>query len=214
MKIGVLGTGMVGMAIATRLVELGHEVKMGSRTANNENAASWAKELGLKASHGTFADVAKFGEVIFNCTKGEISLDVVKAAGEENLLGKILVDVANPLDPAHPGSLLFCNRESLGELIQTEFPRAKVVKTLNTMWWGLMANPRMFSDSHNVFVCGNDQEAKSTVMALLKSFGWTQEEIIDLGDITAARTTEMLLPLWLRIWKTTNSATFNFRIIR
>src|SRR2546428_1313443 len=140
MKIAVLGTGMVGETIATKLIELGHEVKMGSRTANNEKASAWAKKNASKASHNTFAESAAFGEIIFNCSKGVASLEVLKLAGAENLKGKTLIDVANPLDDSQgmPPSLAVSNTDSLGEQIQRTFPDAKVVKTLNTMWCGLM----------------------------------------------------------------------------
>jgi len=132
MKIGILGTGMVGATLGTKLVQLGHQVKMGSRTANNEKATKWVGENGANASQGTFADAASFGEVVFNCTKGDGAMDAVKAAGENNLNGKILVDVSNPLDfsKGMPPSLypLLSNTNSLGEEIQKTFPHTKVVK--------------------------------------------------------------------------------------
>src|SRR5262245_9378853 len=135
MKIGVLGTGMVGNAIASKLVALGHDVMMGSRSADNVNATTWAKSAGAQATAGTFADAAAFGELVFNCTQGANSLVALKAAGAANLDGKIVVDVANVLSQEKPAS------ESLGEQIQSAFPRAKVVKTLNTMNCALMVNP-------------------------------------------------------------------------
>ena len=98
MRIGVLGTGMVGKAIGSRLVGLGHEVRMGSRTAENAEAAAWAADAGAGAGHSTFADAAAFGEVLFNCTGGLVSLAALEAAGEGNLAGKALVDVSNSLD--------------------------------------------------------------------------------------------------------------------
>jgi predicted dinucleotide-binding enzyme len=129
MKVGVLGTGSVGRTIGTKLVELGHEVTMGSRSATNEHAAEWAASAGDGASHGTFADAAAFGELVFNCTAGTVSLDALDAAGEENLSGKILVDVANALDfsKGRPPSLTVCNDDILGEHIQIAFPDAQVV---------------------------------------------------------------------------------------
>src|SRR5512140_1017468 len=132
MRISVLGTGMVGNTIGTALVKKGHEVKMGSRSANNEKAAAWVAQNGSNASQGTFEDAAKFAEIIFNCTKGEHSLDVLKAAGKQNLANKILIDVANPLDfsKGMPPTLFLVNDTSLGETIQREFKDTKVVKTL------------------------------------------------------------------------------------
>ena len=217
MKIAVLGTGLVGDAIGSKLVELGHTVMMGSRTADNEKTAAFvAKHTNTKATAGTFADAAAFGEIVFNRTKGMEILNILKNAGEKNLNGKILIDVANPLDfsKGMPPSLSVCNTNSLAEEIQRAFPGVKVVKTLNTMWCGLMVNPTMINGGdHNVFMSGNDAEAKKQVAGILKSFGWIEKNIIDLGDISTARGTEMLLPLWLSIFGSTNNGAFNFRIV-
>jgi len=216
MKIGILGTGMVGNSIGTKLAQLGHEVKMGSRTANNEKAAAWVKSTGAKASQGTFAEAAAFGEIVFNCTKGDASLEVLRQAGATNLKGKVLVDVSNPLDfsKGMPPSLSVCNTDSLGEQIQRAFPGTHVVKSLNTMNCILMVNPSMVAGgNHDVFLCGNDASAKQRVTNLLKDeFGWTS--VIDLGDITAARAVEMLLPIWLRLMGLYKSPNFNFKIVR
>ncbi|HTB05796.1 MAG TPA: NAD(P)-binding domain-containing protein [Bacteroidia bacterium] len=217
MKIGIIGTGMVGKTIGTKLVELGHEVKMGSRTANNEKAVEWVKGAGAKASQGTFADAAAFSEIVFNCTKGEVSIEALKAAGANNLKGKILVDVANALDfsKGMPPFLTpeLTNTNSLGEEIQRIFPDTKVVKALNTMNCVLMVNPKLVPGSHDLFVCGNDADAKAKVSEILiKGFGWP--EVLDMGDITAARATEMLLPIWVRLMMKFQSPNFNFKIVR
>jgi len=216
MKIGILGTGMVGKTLATRLVELDHEVKMGSRTRDNPEATAWALAHGEGASHGTFADAAGFGELLVNATAGTASLTALEAAGADNLGGKTLMDVANTLDFSHgvPPSLAVVNTDSLGEQIQRTYPGLKVVKALNTMNCVLMADPAKLSGSHNVFVCGNDAQAKSLVMELLRSLGWPAEDIIDLGDIGAARGTEMLLPLWIRLMGVLGTPQFNFKIVR
>jgi predicted dinucleotide-binding enzyme len=214
MRIGVLGTGMVGQAIATRLTQLGHDVRMGSRTANNEKAGNWVKQAGSHASQGTFADAAAFGDVLFNCTSGDASLAALKVAGEKNLNGKVLIDVANPLNMTSKPlpSLTVCNDDSLGERIQREFPNVKVVKSLNTMNCQLMVDPSKVHGEHDVFVCGNDADAKSTAMEILREFGW--DSPVDLGDITASRGTEMVLPIWLRIMVTLKTPMFNFHIAR
>ncbi len=214
MKIGVLGTGVVGETIGTKLIQLGHEVKMGSRTANNDKAAAWVKQNGTRSSQGTFADAAQFGEVLFNCTSGRASLDALRLAGAENLEGKVLIDLANPLDFSRGmPSLLVCNTDSLGEQIQRAFPQAKVVKTLNTMNCQLMVNPGQLSEEHVVFVSGNDAEAKATVTQLLKDgFGW--KAVIDLGDITTARGAEMMLPLWITLRGKMQTPLFNFKIVK
>ena len=208
---------MVGDAIGSKLIETGHTVMMGSRTADNEKATGFvAKHASGKASAGIFADAAAFGEIIFNCTKGMETLNILKSAGEKNLAGKILIDISNPLDfsKGMPPSLSVCNTNSMAEEIQKAFPGVKVVKTLNTMWCGLMVNPAMLNGGdHNVFMSGNDADAKKQVARILKSFGWSEKNIIDLGDIKTARGTEMLLPLWLSIMGTMNSGAFNFKII-
>lgn len=215
MKIAVLGTGMVGQAIGSRLAELGHEVKMGSRTSGNAKALAWAKQA-QGASEGTFADAASFGEIVFNCTSGSASLEALAAAGAENLAGKVLVDVANPLDFSQgmPPTLSVCNTDSLGEQIQRAFPEARVVKALNTMNCTIMVNPALVGNGeHHTFLSGNDAEAKQQVKTLLQSFGWQEACVMDLGDISTSRGTEAWLPLWLRIWGATGSGSFNLRIV-
>jgi predicted dinucleotide-binding enzyme len=214
MRIGILGTGVVGQTLATRLVQLGHDVKLGARSATNDRAAKWATGAGSRASQGTFAEAAAFGEIVFNCTGGMVSLDALKAAGAQNLRNKTLVDVANPLDFSRgmPPTLSVCNADSLGEQIQTAFPDAKVVKALNTMNAEVMVNPSLVPDDHDVFICGNDSDAKMHVTELLRSFGW--RNIINLGDITASRGMEMILPIWLRLMMALKTPHFNFHIAR
>ena len=216
MKIAVLGTGMVGDTIGSKLIDLEHTVMMGSRTANNEKATAFVAKHNGMARAGTFADAAAFGEIIFNCTAGVGSIEALEMAGEQNLNGKIIVDIANPLDfsKGMPPSLAFVNTNSLGEEIQKAFPQTKVVKALNTMWCGLMVNPAMLNGGdHSTFVSGNDAEAKEKVKEILKSFGWLEKNILDLGDITKARGTEMYLPLWLSVYGATNSGAFNIKIV-
>ncbi len=214
MEIGVLGTGAVGRRIATKLLELGHEVTMGSRSAQSDALAEWLDEAGHRASGGTFAEAASGAKLIFNCTAGTASLEALSAAGAENLADKVLVDVANPLDFSRgmPPTLSVCNEDSLGERIQAAFPEARVVKALNTINNQVMTDPGRLPDAHNVFVCGEDEEAKAIVGELLRSFGWPRESIVDLGGIAAARGTEMYLPLWLRLMGSLGTADFNIQI--
>lgn len=213
MRYGVLGTGMVGQAIAGRLVEVGHDVVMGSRSAGNERAAAWAAAAGDRAATGTFADAAAFGEIVVNATAGDASMEVLRAAGQEHLDGKVVVDVANPLDHATwPPTLTVVNTDSLGEQIQRAFPAARVVKTLNTMNAAVMVRPDRVPGTHAVFVCGDDPAAKDEVRGLLSAFGWTADQILDLGDITAARGTEMYLALWLRLLGPVGDAPFNIAV--
>ena len=158
----MLGTGMVGRAIGTKLVGLGHEVSMGSRTAANENATAWADSAGKGAAHGTYADAASFGELVINCTAGAGSLDALRSAGADHLAGKVLIDLANPLDYSRgfPPSLTFGSTDSLGEQIQRVFPEAKVVKTMNTMNHEVALSPARVPGEHVVFLSGNDDGAK------------------------------------------------------
>jgi predicted dinucleotide-binding enzyme len=206
---------MVGQAIGTKLVSLGHEVRMGSREAGNENALAWAAKAGGGASEGSFADAAAHGELVFNCTAGVASLDALAAAGEENLRGKVLVDVANPLDFSQgmPPRLEFCNDDSLGERIQTTFPEARVVKALNTMNCQVMVDPGRVPGEHTVFISGDDDQAKREVARLLEEFGWDAAGIIDLGAITTARGTEMYLPLWLSLYGGLGTGDFNIAVV-
>jgi 8-hydroxy-5-deazaflavin:NADPH oxidoreductase len=201
MRIGVLGTGMVGRAISERLAGLGHEVRVGSRTARDDAVV--------------FADAARFGEVVFNCTAGTASLDALTAAGAENLAGKLLIDVSNPLEHTDAGTrLTVCNTESLGERIQRAFPDARVVKALNTMNCRVMVDPAGVPGDHVVFVCGDDEAAKAEATRLLGEFGWTPERVLDLGDLSAARGTEAYLLLWVRMMRPVGTWAFNVAIAR
>jgi 8-hydroxy-5-deazaflavin:NADPH oxidoreductase len=214
MNYAVLGTGMVGQALAAKLISLGHTVCMGAREAANAKAAEFVASHGANASQGTFADAAKFGEVVINATKGEATLAALHSAGTANLHGKVLIDIANPLQfhENAPPTLSVVNTDSLAEQIQRAFPQTYVVKTLNTMFCGMMVNPDALPHATDVFVSGNDASAKAKAIDLLKSFGW--HDPIDLGDITTARGTEQLLPIWVRLWGKLGTAEFNFKIVR
>lgn len=212
MKIGVLGTGMVGQTLGAKLVSLGHEVMMGGRSATNEKVAAFVARTGGRG--GTFAEAAAFGELVVHCTRGDTAIEVLRQAGAENLKGKVLVDISNPLDFSHgfPPSLSISNTDSLGELIQRTLPDAHVVKTLNTVTASVMVDPAMIHGQHAVFVSGNDKHAKGKVMDLLRAFGW--HAIVDLGDITSARATEQMLPLWTRLYSVLGTGEFNFAILK
>lgn len=222
MKIAVLGTGSVGRTISIKLNELGHEVTIGTRaivdTMNRELSEgvtlnNWFTEHSTIKLE-TFKEACSHARIIFNCTGGLVSLAVLDSIGKEELSGKILIDVANPLDFSNgmPPTLSVSNSDSLAEQIQRSYPELYVVKALNTMTAGLMINPGLLSGDHNVFICGDDEHSKVIVSDLLKSFGWKNDAIIDLGDITAARGTEMILPIWLRLWSKLGTAEFNFHI--
>jgi predicted dinucleotide-binding enzyme len=213
MKIGVLGTGMVGQTIASKLAELGHEVTMGAREAGNEKAVEWAAGAGDGAREGSFADAAAHGEMVFNCTAGTASVEALRSAGEAELAGKVLVDVANALDfsGGMPPKLSVVNDDSLGEQIQREFPDARVVKALNTVNASVMVTGIPGS---NLFVCGDDEAAKEQVTELLADFGWPADSVVDLGGIEGARGVEMYLPLWLSLMGALGTPQFNIGIVR
>ncbi|MGH2539159.1 MAG: NADPH-dependent F420 reductase [Actinomycetota bacterium] len=216
MRIGILGTGSVGKAIGSRLVEVGHQVCMGSRTARNEAAAEWAATVGAPARHGTFADAGAYGELLVNATMGLGSIDAIGAASPADLDGKVLLDISNPLDfsAGFPPTLAIKDSDSLAETIQRTFPGLRVVKALNTMTADVMVHPAQLGGPHDVLMSGNDADAKAAVATLLRGFGWPESDIVDLGDISTARGTEMYLPLWLRLMNALGTPAFNIKVVR
>ncbi len=216
MRIAVLGTGAVGTTVGARLVETGHEVRMGSRSAGNEKAVTWAAALGGAATEGTFADAASWGEVVLNATGGLVSIEALTAAGADNLSGKPLLDLSNPLDfsEGFPPKVVQPDGRSLGEHIAEAFPLARVVKTLNTMNADVMVHPRSLPGAHSVFVAGEDSDAKAVAAGLLRGFGWEESEIVDAGGIAAARGLELYLPLWLSLMGSFGSPSFNVSVVR
>lgn len=224
MKIGIIGSGVVGQTIGAKLVERGEEVVLGTRSPSNlgdkrgfgKPLEEWLASTGSRARIVTFAEAAAHGEIVINATSGSGSLQALELAGESNLNGKILIDISNPLDfsKGFPPSLTVCNTDSLGEQIQRAFPNARVVKTLNTTTAAVMVDPaKVAGGDHHLFVSGNNAAAKARVTELLRQwFGW--RNVIDLGDITTARGAEMLLPLWVRLMGPLGTPMFNFKIAR
>lgn len=215
MKYGILGTGDVARTIADKLIELGHTVMLGSRTADNSQAAEWTKRHGGQASHGTFADAARFGERIFNCVHGIHALEALDAAGKENLDGKLLIDQTNPYlykDGHISLDARWSGNTSLGEEVQRLLPQTKVVKTLNYLHNYLMTHPGELPEPITGFYCGNDKEAKAEVAKLLADFGWT--DTMDLGDISMSRYTEMLGAFWPAALNATGNMDWGFRLVR
>lgn len=229
MKIAILGTGTVGRTLAAKLIELDYDIMMGTRNVAEKMVSTgtdmygsppfseWIKSNpGVKL--GTFAEVAAFGDFIINATSGNNSVKALILSGSKNLAGKVLLDVSNPLDFTNETPALLQglnNTNSLAEEIQNTFPDVMVVKSLNTMWTGLMVNPDLIGNGDHInYICGNKTEAKAKVEKLLNQFGWKNENIMDLGDITAARATEAILPIWIRVMGTLKTAVFNFKIVR
>lgn len=215
MKYGVLGTGDVARGIADKLIKLGHEVMLGSRSADNPQATEWVKHHQERASHGTFADAARFGERVFCCVQGIHALEALDATGKEDLDGKVLIDVSNPylykdghisLAPHWSGNT------SLGEEVQRLLPQTKVVKTLNYLHNYLMTHPDELSEPITGFYCGNDAEAKALVASLLQDFGW--QDTLDLGDISMSSYTEMLGAFWPAALHATGNMRWGFRLVR
>ncbi len=224
MNISVLGTGVVGRAHAEKLVSLGHSVTVGTKDVQktmseqqpdgmgNPPFSVWHKDH-AQVKLATFADAAKSGDIIFEALHGAIVVEVLKGV-EAELAGKIVIDIANPLDFSRgmPPSLFISNTDSLGEQVQNALPQVKIVKTFNTMNAQLQVNPRLLKDGdHHIFISGNDQAAKQQVTEFLKAYGW--KFIIDLGDISTARGTEMLMPIWLRLWGSLKTPMFNYKIV-
>ncbi|MEM7332681.1 MAG: NAD(P)-binding domain-containing protein [Chloroflexota bacterium] len=227
MKIGVFGTGMVGRSIAGKLVDLGHEVMIGTRDVNNLFARTEPDGMGnppfsvwqtdySQVQVGTYEATAAHGAIVFNCTSGSGALPALEQAGAANLNGKVVIDISNPLDFSQgmPPSLFVSNTDSLGEQLQRAFPDVKIVKTLNTVNANLMVDPGLVNDGdHSIFVSGDDADAKAQVADILSSwFGW--QDVIDLGDITTARGTEMVLPIWVRLWGALQTPMFNLKVVR
>lgn len=226
MKIAVLGTGMVGQALAGRLDELGHDVTVGTRDPEATLGRTAPDGMGnppLRAwlpAHptvalATYADATADAELVVNATSGHASLPALEAAGADNLDGKVILDIANPLDFSRgmPPTLFVKDEDSLGERIQAAFPEARVVKALNTLTADLMVHPKdLAGGDHSVFVSGNDDDAKAVVTGLLRDFGHT--DVIDLGDLSTARGSEMLLPIWLRLMGALGTHLFNVKVVR
>jgi len=219
MNIGVLGTGMVGEAIATALTEKEHNVKMGSRSANNEKAAEWVKKSN-NATQGDFNDAASFGEMVFLCLNGAHALDAVNSVDANNVAGKIVIDITNPLDfsKGMPPRLLdgLSNSTSLGEEIQKAWPGARVVKVFNTVNANVMVNPKLVNNGdHSLFICGDDADAKNKVKHfLVDTFGWKPENLLDLGGISSARVTEAYVPFWVSMMQALGTPMFSIKVVR
>jgi predicted dinucleotide-binding enzyme len=227
MKIAVIGTGTVGRTFASRLSGLGHNVTVGTRDVAATLSRTQEARAGMPAysvwqsehpdvALASFAEAGAQAEVIINATSGIATLDALEAVGARNLAGKVLIDIALPLEglPGQPRSLVLASTDSLGEQIQRTFPDARVVKTLNTVFVDVMVDPSRIPGPHNVFVSGDDAEAKATAAALLGEFGWPPESIVDLGDIRTARGVEMYSSLFFTLAGVMKTWDFNIAIIR
>ena len=209
MKIGVLGTGPVGQAIATRLVEVDHDVTMGARDPANETAAGWAREHG--AASGDFRQAAAGAELVVNATAGSHSPDAVAQA--EPGPGTVLVDVSNALDGNFPPGLTVPYDDSTAERLQRAHPDVRVVKALNTMNGDVMVHPELVPGEHEVFVAGDDAAARATVTGVLAQFGWPEASIRDVGPLSAARGLEAAVLFWVTLRLAVGHNRFNFHVV-
>jgi len=213
MRVGILGTGDVGRALGRGFAQLGHQVKMGSRDANNQKAKAWAAEAGPSASTGSFAEAAQFAEVAVMCTLWSGTENALRLAGAQNLAGKVLIDATNPLVfvQGSPPALALGQSDSGGEQVQRWSPQARVVKAFNTVGHAHMFKPQFPGGPPDMFICGNDAGAKTTVTDILTAFGWNT---IDIGGIDGARLLEPMCILWVLYGMRTNTWTHAFKLLR
>jgi predicted dinucleotide-binding enzyme len=224
-KIAVLGTGAVGRALAARLAGLGHEVALGTRDVErtltrtepdgSPSFAQWHREH-ENITILPFAAAGAFAELLLNATAGANSLAALDAVGAANLAGKTVLDLAIPLDLSQglPPTLTTANDDSLGEQIQRAFPETRVVKSLHTVYFEVMIDPGRIPGQHSIFVAGDDDDAKQEVVSILRQFGWPTDSIIDLGDITTARATEMYSRLFFDLHAQLGTFDFNIALVR
>jgi 8-hydroxy-5-deazaflavin:NADPH oxidoreductase len=229
MNISIFGTGSVGRTLAEKLVSQGHRVTIGTRDTTETLSRTDSDMMGngpfsqWQAANpsvqlDTFANAASAAEVILLATNGLGTVAAIEAAGAQAIGSKIIIDISNPLDLSKgmPPTLFVSNDDSLGEQVQRAVPNARVVKSLNTMWARLMVAPELLAEGeHSVFVSGDDSAAKTTVSTYLADwFGWKPSSIVDLGDLSTARGTEMYLPLWLRLFGAGGTGLFNIKVVR
>ncbi|PXY23015.1 NADP oxidoreductase [Prauserella sp. PE36] len=216
MRIAVLGTGFVGRTLAARLVDVGHEVVLASRSPASDRALRWRRTVGGRGSISTYAEAAEAASLVVNATAGRASLEALDAAGADALAGKVVMDVANPVlaDDVDPPVLAPILDRSLGERLQERFPRTYVVKALNTVSPLVMTRPARVPGDHVAFISGNNRQAKGVVTGLLAEFGWPVESIVDLGDISGARGMELLTPLRQRLTRSFGHSRFNLGVVR
>jgi 8-hydroxy-5-deazaflavin:NADPH oxidoreductase len=215
MKIGILGSGDVGRRLADGFIELGHIVKIGSRNPHQEKITEWmAKHDKAKVSSGTFAEAASFGELDVIATSWTGAVDAIKMADPKNLAGKVVIDVINPLDfsKGMPPRLAIGHTDSAGETVQRMLPDSKVVKAFNIVGNPHFIHPDFPGGPPTMFICGNDGQAKKTVIdSILTKFGW---ETIDIGGIEGARLLEPLAFLWIMHYFRTSNGNHAFKLLR
>jgi predicted dinucleotide-binding enzyme len=212
MRVGILGTGEVGKALATGFVTVGYEVRMGGRQQNNEKAAAWAKDAGAKASAGSFAEAASFGEVVVLATLGMENESALKLAGLDKFRGKVLIDATNPLDfTGGTAKLAVSGTDSGGERVQRLLPDAHVVKAFNTVGNKFMFRPDFPGGQPDMFIAGNADHAKQSVAGILRDFGWG---VVDCGSIESSRYLEAMCMVWVLAGMRTGNWNQAFKLLR
>lgn len=214
MNIAILGTGTVARTVALRLLAAGHSVVLGSRNPQDEALAEWLAQQAGDLQAASHADAADFGEMIINALPGGVALSALTAITPAALSGKVMLDLANAVVPSGSGIDLLYPNASLGAAIQQALPDTRVVKGMNTMSALVMEDPAALPSLTNIFICGNDADAKQAVGKLLGDLGWPQQAILDLGGIDAARATEHLFPLLAALFAATGTLRLNFAVIR
>lgn len=224
MEIGIIGGGVVGQSLGAGLIKLGHHVTIGIRAVTPDELAKdrdqtvpladWVAATGGRVA--TMGEAAESAELVICAAHGPSAIAALTLAGAENLAGKVVIDATNHLDFSQgmPPALLprFSGHTSLGEQIQAAFPEARLVKGFNTVGAAMLANPRLLGGEHDLFIAGNDADAKAEVTALAQSLGWSK--VVDMGDIKAARATETMVLVWLQIMAATGSGLHNFHLVK
>ena len=195
MRVGIIGSGQVARALGTAFATLGHEVKLGTREP--DKLKEWVAKTGAKAATGTNEEVARFGEIVLVATAWSGTENALQLAGPKNVAGKVVIDVTNPLATSSAGITLAVGfSDSAGESVQRWLPEARVVKAFNIITNSQMFRPRCQGGPPTMFICGNDEAAKQTVIGICRDFGWL--ETIDIGGIEGARLLEPLAMLWVQ----------------
>jgi NADPH-dependent F420 reductase len=212
MKIGIIGSGMVGQQLGIGFTRTGNEVMIGTRDKSKLN--DWKKKAGVKASSGSNEEAAKFGEIIVLATAWSGTGNAISLAGKENFSGKILIDVTNPLDFSQgtPPKIAVPFDNSGAQHVQKWLPKAKVVKAFNIINAYTMINPKFEEGYPDLFIAGNDKKAKEEVALIAKQLGWVS--IIDLGDLSEAIWLETLTMLWVHYGFKFNSWTHAFKLLK
>ncbi len=224
MKIGILGTGVVGKTLAAKLNELGHEVMIGTRSVSETMAKTETDMMGSppfkdwhtnnpKIKLGSFADAAQFGEMIILATHGVATTKAIDSAGTNNFKSKVVVDTTNPLDFSQgmPPKFAATLGNSLGGQIQKYIPEAKVVKAFNTINAYVMVSPKREEGDPDFFVAGNDEEAKNKIKSLAEKMGW--KRVIDIGDISNSYWLEAMTMFWVYYGFKNNHWTHAFKLL-